>query len=177
LVDISPTVKVAGQTDFRNILLGELETRCTHRPRYSLRAFARDLQMSPSRLSGVLTGKFGLSREAAELIAKRLGYSKDETTRFCDLVEARHARGKVKRDLARERISKTKGFYKNVGLDGFKLISDWYHFAIMELSLVEGFKSDAKWIAKRLGISIHEVTAAIERLKRLDLVEDKKMGR
>src|SRR2546430_13739191 len=52
-------------TDYRRVLRKELESRCRTSPRYSLRAFARDLKISPSRLSEILSGKQGLSRAAA----------------------------------------------------------------------------------------------------------------
>src|SRR5258708_1981839 len=91
--------------NYRSVLKSELETRCSRNPRYSLRAFARDLELSAPRLSGVLSGKFGLSRDAAEKIAQRLNYSKEETARFCDSVESLHARARVVRNLAKQRVS------------------------------------------------------------------------
>ncbi len=60
---------------------------------------------------------------------------------------------------------------QNLALDTFELIADWYHYAIFELIQVQDFKSDPKWIAKRLGIHVVEANAAIERLLRLNLVQ------
>ncbi|RYZ86847.1 MAG: TIGR02147 family protein [Proteobacteria bacterium] len=60
-----------------------------------------------------------------------------------------------------------------LNLDTFSVISDWYHFAILDLTLIRGFKSDASWIARKLGIKKFEAIGAIERMKRLGLlVED-----
>lgn len=50
------------------------------------------------------------------------------------------------------------------------MISEWYHYAILELTYVSGFKSEAKWIAKKLSITVEEAKAATERLKRLGLL-------
>ncbi len=159
--------------NYRTLLRDELEVRCSRNARYSLRAFARDLGVTSSRLSEVLRGRYGISREAAILIAKRLDWSESETAYFCDLVDAEHARSKKKKAEAKARVETTPGEYQQLTLDSFQVISDWYHYAILELTLIETFQSDTAWIAKRLGISDHVALAAIERLKRLDLLEEK----
>src|SRR5438128_1427996 len=91
-------------SDYKTILKEELAARCRQNPRYSLRAFARDLKIAPSRLSEILNGKQGLSRPAADKIARALGYGASEIERFCDLVESVHARSKRDRDSARVRL-------------------------------------------------------------------------
>lgn len=158
--------------DYKTILKEELASRCRQNPRYSLRAFARDLKLAPSRLSEVLSGKQGLSRPAAERIAKALGYAPGDIERFCDLVESLHARSKKNRDSARLRLKKVGGDSTEIQLqaDTVKLIADWYHFAILELTNIDGFRSESKWIAKRLGISEFEAQLALDRLQRLNLI-------
>jgi len=163
-------------SDYRDTLRHAMETRCQRNPSYSLRAFARDLGLAPSRLHDVLQGRYGLSREAAAKIAKNLGLHKEEAERFCDQVESQHARGKRIRQAAAERLSAKAPAYQPLTLDGFQVISDWYHFAILELTLTEGFQSNAAWIAKELDLSPHVATAAIDRLKRLDLLLEDKEG-
>lgn len=60
---------------------------------------------------------------------------------------------------------------RDVSLDYFFVLSEWYHFAILSLLDTPGSVFEAKWISKRLGISIMEAKLAIERLKSLDLIE------
>lgn len=158
--------------DFRAILKEELATRIRQNPRYSLRAFARDLKLAPSRLSEIISGKQGLSRKAAEKVASILGYSPQEKERFCDLVESMHARSRKDREVAKVRLKKHNMPSKEVQLqvDAFNAIADWYHFAILELMNIDGFKSDTAWIAKRLSISEFETKLALERLARLELI-------
>ena len=159
--------------DFKSILTEVLEQRCAKNPRYSLRSFARDLGLSPSRLSDVLKGRYGLSRAAASEIAVKLGLSESERERFCDLVESRHSRNpKQRKEAAARLIESPTPDYRQLTLDGFQVISEWYHYAILELCLVEDFQSDVEWIAKRLGLSTHVAKSAIERLERLDLLEE-----
>jgi len=50
------------------------------------------------------------------------------------------------------------------------VISDWYHYAILETTYLEDFESTANWIAKRLGITHVEASMGIERLKRVGLL-------
>jgi uncharacterized protein (TIGR02147 family) len=165
--------ELTATSDYRMILREELAARCRQNPRYSLRAFARDLKLAPSRLSEILNGKQGMSREVAHRVAITLGYAVSEADRFCDLVEAMHARSRVGRETAKVRLKKhelpSEKF--QLQLDAFKAIADWYHFGILELTNVTGFKSDAKWIGKKLGISEFEAQLAIERLARLGLVQ------
>ncbi|TWW09921.1 hypothetical protein E3A20_09480, partial [Planctomyces bekefii] len=58
-----------------------------------------------------------------------------------------------------------------IHVDAFRAISDWYHFAILELTNVDGFQSDPKWIGRYLGISEFEVQLACDRLIRLGLLK------
>ncbi len=162
--------------DYRQILQKELTARCEQNPRYSLRAFARDLQLSPSRLSEILNSKQGLSRKAAHKIAGILGYGEKESLLFCDLVSVKHARSPKERETAHIRLLKTsiekqQDEVFHLQLDAFKIISDWYHLAILELLKCSSFKSDTKWMARRLGIPLIQVELAIERLLRVKLLK------
>lgn len=166
--------------DYRHILQKELTVRCEQNPRYSLRAFARDLRMSPSRLSEILNKKQGLSRGAALKIAEILGYDEREAHYFGDLVSVRHARSVREREEARLRLLKNE-YEKSeessrfkLQLDAFKIISDWYHLGILELMKCKDFRHDSKWMARRLGIPVIQVELAIERLLRVGLL--KKQG-
>ncbi|MFY7929389.1 MAG: TIGR02147 family protein [Oligoflexus sp.] len=162
--------------DYRHILQKELTTRCEQNPRYSLRAFARDLKLSPSRLSEILNQKQGLSRPAAQKIASILGYDERESLYFCDLVSIRHARSVKEREEAQVRLLKTdyekeQDSRFQLQLDAFKIISDWYHLGILELMKCKDFRHDPKWIARRLGIPVIQVELAIERLMRVGLLK------
>lgn len=165
------------ENDYRQILRSKLAERSRHRPRYSLRAFARDLGLTSARLSEVLSGKKGLSRQAAAMIASRLGLSVGEAQFFCDLVESRHARSLVARRKAQERVSSVSNRL-NVGrvieADQFQLIADWRHFAVRECLGLKDARSDAVSVGRKLGISSLLVKDAIARLVRLGLVEQRK---
>jgi uncharacterized protein (TIGR02147 family) len=165
--------ELATSRDYRHLLQGELSKRAAQNPHYSLRAFARDLGLAPSRLSEILNGKQGLSRLTAERVGARLGLSEDERAVFCDLVESRHARSAADKKAAALRLTKRQYATPEYQfkIDAFHVISDWYHLAIVELVTVSGFKNDAKWIARKLTITEIQVKLAIERLIRLKFLK------
>ncbi len=166
-------MKAQDQIHYRQVLTTELEQRFSRNSRYSLRSFARDLAISPARLSDVMRGRYGLSGAAVFQIAKKLGWSNHESQHFCDLVEGEHARSAQKKREARERLRLRTSHvhHQMLSLDSFKVISDWYHYAILELLEVEDFQPNPAWIGARLGVSRHSCKMAIERLLRLGLMK------
>jgi transcriptional regulator with XRE-family HTH domain len=141
-------------TTFRLWLQKQFTERCKKNARYSLRAFAKYLDLDASTLSQILSGKRKLSKKGIQRLCEKLGASPLELTRF---------------GLADEKIS-TEDQYYQIGLDTFAVISDWYHYAILELTYTTGFKSDAVWISRKLSITVEEAKGAIERLLRLGLL-------
>jgi transcriptional regulator with XRE-family HTH domain len=137
---------------FINLLKQELRFRKKKNPRYSLRAFARCLEVDQSSLSKILTGR---RRPSTQLIAK--------------------ANLRLKMDLAQAEKDNAEldQHYQQI-TDTFHLISEWYYFALLELIRTEGFKTDPKWISQRLGISEQEVELASNRLCRLGYIEKRK---
>jgi uncharacterized protein (TIGR02147 family) len=61
--------------------------------------------------------------------------------------------------------------FNRMAIDVFNVISDWYHDAILELSRTRGFRTTPAYISRRLGITVTEARAAIERLQRVGLIE------
>lgn len=155
------------QKDYRAVLRGELERRQSRNLRYSLRAFARDLQIGPNRLSEILNGKQGLSSSYAKQIAGNLGYTKVETDYFCEMVRCKHARSTAERKRASLRISELNQRinYHQISTNIFRIISEWHHLAILELAKLKSFKPKSEWIASRLGISKQEVKESLNRLE------------
>lgn len=141
---------------FRLWLQKQFTDRCQKNTRYSLRAFAGLLDVDASTISQILSGK--------------RSPSKNSLVRICEKLSASPKDLKV---LGIHRIEdETDDFYQ-LSIDTFSVLADWYHFAILELTYVSGFQSDAKWISQMLGISIVETKSAIERLLRLNLLSQK----
>jgi uncharacterized protein (TIGR02147 family) len=146
--------------DFREHLQSEFLTRVKSNPRYSMRAFARFLQLDPATLSQYLRGKRKFSAKKVVELSTRLGLAPDETRKFTQKA--------LKKNKASEKSWNDQN--ENLSLDVFRLISDWYHYAIFELVTIEGFQNKPAWIASRLDITASEVSFALERLLRLGLL-------
>jgi len=70
------------EQDFRSFLQDELEKRCKKNPRFSLRAFARTLEVEPSALSKILHGKRALTPKMLMRMANQLGLQERDIERF-----------------------------------------------------------------------------------------------
>lgn len=138
-------------------LQAELVRRCQANPRYSLRAFARALEIDGSVLSKILAGKRTVGPRAARKLVARLSLSPGESAQLLDALAGLP--------------SSAPDAYRSLAADSFEIVSDWYHFAILELLRVEGFRPDIKWVARCLGISLAEAQAAVERLQRVGMLE------
>jgi uncharacterized protein (TIGR02147 family) len=154
---------------FRSYLRSELLRRCRANPRYSLRAFARTLDYDPSSLSKILQGRRPLGPRTIERFGSALGLDEKAVRQF----------------IYDERVSKVQGYlptspdnaYHQLSLDTFQVISDWYHYAILELIHVKGFRPSVRWIANTLCLRSNEVEAAIARLKKVGLLKVTEKGR
>lgn len=163
-IDEQPFEGAINSSKFRQFLQAELVRRCKINPRYSLRAFARLLTIEPSALSKILSGKRSVTPETFQRFSTQLALGPEK--RHLYVVGAKR-KGATSYDLDEARLT----------LDAFQTIADWYHMAILELTGVSGFRSDARWIARALGISIAEASDAVERLIRMRLLRVTPRGR
>lgn len=132
--------------EFLEYLKAELFQRGRRNKNYSLRSFAKSLDISPSSLSAIINGKRPLTNKMVRRLCEQLKVSPQ---RF---------------------ISSSDERYSKVDLDSFSLISDWYYFAILELIKLKDFNSSIESIAERIGLECSQVKIAIDRLVRLGLI-------
>lgn len=155
----------------RQYLRSELDLRQRRNPGYSLRAFARDLNLGPSTLCEVLAGRLGLSRGRAEQVSSMLNLDSENKTHFLDLLEAEFGRKVEDSKAARWRIQKRmQDQPAHLALGSFAVISEWYHFPILELIELDEKFQQPKAIAKALGLKLKVVQEALARMQRLDLL-------
>lgn len=166
-------------SQYRSFLKACLADRISSNRAYSLRAFARQLELAPSMLSEVLRGKKNLSTSAALKVARKLGLEAREVEYFMQLVQLESTDDPDLKAALAGRIYDVAGQRKvhDFSVDLFKTISDWYHLPILELSRLDGFRLDADRAAGALGISRLEAEVAIERLERLELLKRDRKGR
>lgn len=158
---------------YRSYLFEEYRRRSSVNASYSLRAYARDLDLSPSRLSEIFSRKNGLSCQNAARIAGVLKLEGPDREVFETSVQASHARSAKQRAEARSRLLKILQRPKEFQIrhDEFRLISDWCHLAILELLSLKGFVLSPRAVSEKLGISVPEAKAAIDRLLRLGWIQ------
>jgi uncharacterized protein (TIGR02147 family) len=157
--------------EFRLLLQRELVARVERNPKYSLRAFARDLGVTAPVLSHLLSGKRSLNEKV--IMKLGLAMAMDPSELQLHLRRARETSTSTGTSAAAEGKD---AHFSTLTLDVFNSISDWYHDAILELTRVSGFRDNRQWIARVLGISVAEVNTAVERLVRLDLLKIDKNG-
>jgi len=153
-----------GIADYRTVLLDELADRKGRRPHYSVRAFARDLGVSTTCLSAVLSKKRNLSKKNALRVAEKLSLSPAQTRQLLRQISER----KIEEEPSCTEL--------NLEEDIFRMMSDWYYFALLSLARLKGCKSDPHWIARKINISAREAEGAIARLQRLGLLTVSKAG-
>lgn len=71
------------KTDYRFFLMQELETRKGKNKSYSLRAFSRNIGVTPSFMSQILNGKRVLSLKSAATLVQKMGWSQKRKSYSC----------------------------------------------------------------------------------------------
>lgn len=155
---------------YRQRLQAELSQRAERNTRYSLRAFAQSLAIDAGTLSRLLSGKQIPSLKMAQKISAGLGLSPKEKEDFFSSL----AHEQTSRPLQRLNPAFRDPPPQDLRIELYRVIADWYHVAILELSYVEGFKPEPRWIASELGISPLEAKLATERLLEFGLLEKHK---
>lgn len=149
--------------DIKSIIQADFDKKQSVNSRYSLRAYASYLGLSPASLSKILSNKVEVSPKILKQIAPKL-----------NLTPAQY--NKLEDSLKKIKKSNSIKFIENEGIrklqmEEFNFISDWYHFAILEIFNLDHYDDSPEWIAKKLGIDEAKVEAALDRLINLKLLE------
>jgi hypothetical protein len=139
-------------SDYRRYLQEELERRMQINRLYSMRAFAKHLGVESSWLSKLLRGDRRITTGFIQRTGMRLGLDLSEIRQFME--ESRLHSGPIL----------PPRHFNQIENDSFEFISDWHHFAILELMKTAGFKQEKDWISQRLKMAPDEVDDAIRRL-------------
>lgn len=140
----------------------EFQRRKAINASYSLRAYAKHMGVSVSILSRIMNGKIPMSLKLLQRLSIPLSISLEEYEYYEAEISSRKA------TQSSERVIETS--QRQLELDEFKIIQDWYNFAILEMVNLHDFQPCEKWIAKKLSISEEDAFLALERLVRLELL-------
>ncbi|MCB9025377.1 MAG: DUF4423 domain-containing protein, partial [Bdellovibrionaceae bacterium] len=123
--------------------------------KFSLRAFAQKLKLSPGTLSQILNGKRKISHKKAREICELLELSPIEREQFL-------------KDFNVKAAPEVKTVF--LSDDKFQVIAEWYYLAILALSETIDFKFNTDWISSRLNLEKNIVIEAIKKLLELKLL-------
>jgi uncharacterized protein (TIGR02147 family) len=144
--------------DFKSLLQEELLKRCRKNPSYSLRSFAKYLGIGHSALTEMLNGKRSITKKSMEKLGLTLGLAMSDIEAYQNTKMTTQAQ-------------KQQSSYQQLAIDQFAIMSDWYHYAILELIKIKNFPHTANDFSRTLGITKSEANIAIERLFRIGLLE------
>ncbi|OFZ00472.1 MAG: hypothetical protein A2Z97_12415 [Bdellovibrionales bacterium GWB1_52_6] len=103
-----------------------------------------------------------------------LDLTPEEQEQFlASIAETHRARAPIRLGRGFKRVKAQPVRTTELSIDTYRVIADWYHAAIMELTFTNGFDSSPKAIAQELGITELEASLAIDRLIRLELMESR----
>jgi uncharacterized protein (TIGR02147 family) len=141
---------------FIAFLRNKFETLKTTNPRYSLRAFAGKLELDPSSLSKVFSGKKALSEETRIHCLKKIGASKKEI----DVILKKGASEPLSHDVIPE--------------DVFEVLGNWRYFAVLEFLRISNEDTSLfKLLKKKLDLDKDEAQNILSTLERIGFIEYK----
>ena len=144
--------KKSGQEWLSNLFKDKVKSN----PSFSLRSFARQLEISPAVLSRIFKGERTLTFKLAVRVAEALNLENGEREKLYSFYIP---------------ANKCSNLEFNEEEDQYHALKDWYHYAITQMLMIKNFDEDYRWMARMLGINEFETKEAIARLIRLKILE------
>lgn len=140
-------------------------------PKFSLRAYAKYLDISPATLSLIMSDKTVITPRVFGKIKEKINLSADVLADY----DKKIAQTKLNRSI--RQIDHTEEM-RQLEMSEFSFISDWYYYAILEIFNLDKYSDEPKWIADKLGIKeVKKITIALERLIELGLLARDQSGK
>lgn len=130
-------------------------------PQYSLSAFSRDLGCSVSFLSRLMRGERRLTTNQILKFQAILKLDQKEVGHWL--------KGAVIK--AQKKGPSQSPDPTLLHADQFRMISNWIHYAILNLIFLKDFKPNVTWVSRRLGVHPLEVQDAVDRMVRMGLLQ------
>ncbi len=160
------------KVNYKYLISHELKIRVQKNPSYSLRAFAKFLEVSPAYISQIFSQKRILSDERAKDFSKKFKWPAKKRKLFLALIQYEKTKDpQVKQDFLEQIEDLLELEFIELQEDQFQLISEGYHYSIIELTNIKDFRADPKWVAERLGITLFQAESGMQRLLRLGLLK------
>jgi uncharacterized protein (TIGR02147 family) len=158
-------------TTYRSMLREEMLGRLKRNASYSVRAFARDVELSPSFLSQILNQTRSLNEQRAFKMTQILNWPPDKSEQFINLVRLEKAKDPVLKKVIRNSLPKAKKNDQHIlEKDQSEHIVSWMYFAVIELIALDGVRLTIRKISRRLNIPFIECQQIIVRLQDLGIL-------
>lgn len=132
-----------------------LSIKQRNNPYYSLRAFARDIGIHPATLSQIINGKRSLPKRDCEKVLSKLNLTPKEKNLFQEsLTKKRNSNQDINSEDTRFLLDESY----------YKIISEWEHFAILELFNIDDFLKTKEDIPNWLDLTPNRVEVVISNL-------------
>lgn len=142
-----------------------IQERIEKNSQFSLRAFAKKVDASPAVISRILSGKRALTKKMAYKIAKALCLPPSEREEIESLFDFNN------------NLSLSDQTGKELSLECFTAMKDWYHYGITQMINLDLFIEDYKLISRMLSISEFEAKLAVNRLINLGILDRNENGK
>lgn len=158
---------------YQKYLSEELDRRCAANLNYSSRAFARDLDVSPSTLSNVLSFKKKLGVKAASAMVDNLRLKGESREYFRALVNSQIDSNLNNRMDAIAYLYRHGLFHRRKEFKDSSLyfLDNWYSLIIFSALDIEQISSNPSLLLDTLGISNDELEQCIDKMIELGLAE------
>ncbi len=137
-----------------HVLKKEFARRKAKNAAYTLRAFAKFLNIDHSLLSKIMREERSPGKEFIAKVGERLGLSEEEILRF-----------------QKRKASAKKMDYFVIDDEVFGAIADYKYDVLVELIKTEDFKPDFQWLGRKIGCSAKAVEGYVEVLVSLGFLE------
>lgn len=154
------------QKDFPEFINQEFRLRKERNSKYSVRAFANYLEINAGILSSLMNGKRKMGHKYIEKFGRKLGLSINE-------IKGYQANLSIKESITEDEMFKK---YTQVTLDSYQLLSEWHHMAIIYMRTPNNYLKSPVILAKSLGLTKKQVSDALARLERMDIVTKTSRG-
>jgi uncharacterized protein (TIGR02147 family) len=168
---------VYNYSDPRHYLRDSFEAKRRQNPLFSVRSWAQQMGMKGhSSLVFFLNGQRAIRPHHIPQLLKGLRLSADEEKFWSALVHLQNARTEEEKTIHLDqlRLLHPAQDFSVLEIEKFRLVADWLHMAILEMTRLADFKGDPLWIQSRLAfpVDLHKIQEAINRLLNLGLLKN-----
>ena len=163
-------------TSYSKYLAAELLHRKANNDLYSLRSMSQQLGVSASTLSDVIKGNKKFSEKTGLLVSTKLKLSAKEVKYFQTLIHYENSEDENLKKLLENQLIVLNPLLRKkfeVTEQQYIVLSEWYHFAILEMTYLFPDYMDAQTVSRQLNIDLALAESALALLVDLDLLEKK----